>query len=138
MKYMLVGQKENKMDSLAVYSSMDDMDKYTSSFKDVNELVEKYPEFKEFEIISVDDDGKQISNLSVYYHDTRNEYVKTLLNYILEEQKQAAKFYNMEHPTYQYTEYWLQNMSSLNFRTLVHMYDEKYHFSEQKSIEKNK
>ena len=138
MKYMLVGQNDNRMESLMTYASLDDMDKYTSSFQSANELTEKFSKFDKFEIISVDDEGKQVNNFSVYYHDTRAGYVKTLMNYILEEQKQAATFYKTEHPTYQYTEYWLQNMSSLNFRNLVRMYDQKYHFSEQKSIEKNK
>ena len=46
MKYVLVGQREEKMDSLREYQTMDDMDAYTSSFKDEEELNREYPDYQ--------------------------------------------------------------------------------------------
>lgn len=138
MKYVLVGQREEKMDSLREYQTMDDMDAYTSSFKDEEELNREYPDYQKIEIIGWNDAGKSFYHYPIYYKDTRNDYIDILLGYITEEQKQMAEQYQAEHSTYQYTEYWLRNMSSSNFRNLVNIYDKKYHFSEQKSVEKNK
>ena len=63
MKYVLVGQREEeKMDSLREYQTMDDMDAYTSSFKDEEELNREYPDYQKIEIIGWNDAGKS------FYH----------------------------------------------------------------------
>ena len=58
MKYVLVGQREEKMDSLRECQTMDDMDAYTSSFKDEEELNREYPDYQKIEIIGWNDAGK--------------------------------------------------------------------------------
>ena len=49
-----------------------------------------------------------------------------------------AEQYQAEHPTYQYTEYWLRNMSSSNFRNLVNIYEKNIISLNKNLLKKNK